>query len=66
MNILEKFGKRVRDKRLKMGISQEGLAFKAKLHRTYISDIERGNRNIALLSIEKVAKALNVPLKKLF
>ncbi|ARP44653.1 Regulatory protein MunI (plasmid) [Geobacillus thermodenitrificans] len=49
-----------------MGISQEELAFRCGLHRTYISDIERGTRNVSLENIERIAHALNVPPKDLF
>jgi transcriptional regulator with XRE-family HTH domain len=52
-------------RRLK-GISQEELADKANLHRTYIGMIERAEKNITLINIEKIAKALNVDIKKLF
>lgn len=60
------FGNEVRAARLSMGISQEELAFLCGLHRTYISDIERGTRNVSLENIEKIARALNVPPKDLF
>ena len=46
--------------RAEQNISQEDLAFKCELHRTYISDIERNNRNISIDNIEKIADALNV------
>jgi len=64
--ILIKFGNRVRDFRKELGISQEQLSFKADLHRTYIGMIERAEKNITLVNIEKIAKALNVELKELF
>ncbi|MEK4384218.1 helix-turn-helix transcriptional regulator [Aeribacillus sp. FSL K6-2848] len=60
------FGKNVRKIRISMGISQEELAFRCGLHRTYISDIERGTRNVSLENIERIAHALNVPPKDLF
>lgn len=63
--ILTKFGKRVRTIRCEQGISQEKLGEIAKLHRTYIGMIERGEKNITLTNIEKVAKALKVPIKQL-
>jgi transcriptional regulator with XRE-family HTH domain len=56
--ILEKFGKRVREERLKQNLSQEQLASKASVHRTYIGMIERAEKNITLQNIEKIAKAL--------
>jgi transcriptional regulator with XRE-family HTH domain len=51
--------------RERKGISQEKLADLAGLHRTYVSSVERGERNISLLNIERVAKALAIPLAKL-
>lgn len=65
--ILKKFGKRVRDLRIRKGItSQMALANKAKLDRTYIGGVERGERNVALINIEKIAHALGVSVKELF
>lgn len=60
------FGASVRVWRGRLGISQEELAERAGLHRTYVCDIERGARNVSLKSIEKLAKALEVPLSTLF
>jgi transcriptional regulator with XRE-family HTH domain len=54
------FGATVRDLRAKMGYSQEMLAEKANLHRTYIGGIERGERNISLVNIVRLARALKV------
>lgn len=51
-------GKAVRKKRLLLGLSQEGLAEKANVHWTYIGGIERGERNVSLLNIVKIAHAL--------
>lgn len=63
--ILAKFGERVRDLRKEKGLSQEQLAHKADLHRTYIGMIERAEKNITLINICKVANALNVEINKL-
>ena len=65
-SILEIFGKEIRTVRLEQKLSQEELAYKAGLHRTYIGMIERGEKNISLLNIEKVAKALSVKIQELF
>jgi transcriptional regulator with XRE-family HTH domain len=54
------FGKRVRELRLGLGISQEGLADRCGLHRTYVGGIERGERNPSLLNIGRIADALGV------
>lgn len=59
------FGKIVRQKRTLKGISQEELAFSSGLHRTYISEVERGLRNVSLENIVKLAKSLDVEPKEL-
>lgn len=64
--ILTKFGDKVREERTKQNMSQEKLAEKAGVHRTYIGMIERGEKNITLENIEKVCKALRLKLKDLF
>ena len=56
--ILIRFGERVRELRKELGISQEELAHKAGLHRPYIGMIERAEKNITLLNIQKIANAL--------
>lgn len=63
---LKKFGKRVAVLRKDTGLSQEKLAELAGLHRTYIGAIERGERNISLKNIQKIARALTVDIKSLF
>lgn len=60
------FGLRIKELRLKKGISQEKLGFESELDRTYISGIERAERNPSLKNIAKLAKALGVTLEKLF
>ena len=64
--ILIAFGEIVREKRKERGLSQEDLAFKADLHRTYIGMIERAEKNITLENINKIAKALETPISELF
>lgn len=59
------FGDRVREARSKVGLSQEGLAHKAELHRTYIGSVERGERNISLDNIYRLADALGVSARDL-
>ncbi len=62
---LKKFGTTVSNLREKSNISQEKLAELSSLHRTYISSVERGQRNVSLLNIIKIAKALGVPSDEL-
>ncbi len=64
--INKKVGLNIRKYREKKGWSQEQLAFEADLHRAYIGQIERGEKNIGLINLEKIAKALNVGLNDLF
>ena len=64
-NILNVFGQNVRKYRRFLDISQEELANKADLHRTYIGMIERAEKNITLVNIEKIAKALEVKIEDL-
>lgn len=61
-----RFGKAVRARREKMGVSQEEFAHICGLDRTYVGGIERGERNVALVNIEKIAKGLRVSLGELF
>lgn len=61
-----KFGKTLRRLRKNQGVSQEVFADKCDLHRTYISDIERGERNVSLENIEKIANVLNIQVSELF
>lgn len=66
MCIKKIFAKNVRFYREKLSMSQEELAFKTSLHRTYISAVERERRSISLNNIEKIAKALEVEAYQLF
>lgn len=60
------FGNKIKAFRREKGFSQEDLGFKSSLHRTYISEVERGRRNISIVNIAKIAKALNLRIKELF
>ena len=66
MDIKILVGKRVKELRNKLGLSQEELADYAELDRTYITSVERGKRNISIVNIEKLAKALKVELNEFF
>jgi transcriptional regulator with XRE-family HTH domain len=63
--ILINFGLRIKEIRKNKALSQEELAHKSNLHRTYIGMIERAEKNITLINIEKLSKALDTPLNKL-
>jgi transcriptional regulator with XRE-family HTH domain len=63
---LRKFGDKVREERLGRNLSQEQLATKAGVHRTYIGMIERAEKNITLENIQKIAGALNIKLSEIF
>jgi transcriptional regulator with XRE-family HTH domain len=65
-NPLKRFGDRVRVLREQIGLSQEALAAKAGIHRTYMGGVERGERNICLRNIVRIAAALGVPPRELF
>jgi transcriptional regulator with XRE-family HTH domain len=64
--IKSRFGMIVRTFRQRLGISQEELAWRASMHRTYLADVERGQRNISLTSIVRLVKALGVSLAVFF
>ncbi len=66
MEVLEVFIKNMKKYRTEKKLSQEDLADKAGLHRTYISSVERGQRNVSLKNIGKIAKALEIEVYKLF
>lgn len=61
-----RFGQRVHELRLQKRLSQDALATLASLHRNYISDVERGKRNVSIRVIELIANALGVEMKELF
>ncbi|NOZ24253.1 MAG: helix-turn-helix transcriptional regulator [Planctomycetes bacterium] len=61
----EKLGFAIRERRHGLGISQEELAGRAALHRTYVADVERGSRNVSLVNIKKLATALGCMVAEL-
>lgn len=66
MDINEFFGKKISEIRKRKGFSQEKLALEANIDRTYISDIEKGNRNISLEILDKLSKTLNIHISQIF
>ena len=64
--IKSRVGRRVRDFRRKRGWSQEELAFRSGLHRNYVGGVERGERNVGVVNIAKLAHALGVQPRDLF
>ena len=65
-DIRERFGYVVKVRREALGLTQEDLAEKAGIHRTYLSDVERGTRNLSLVNIERLAEGLSIRLSELF
>jgi transcriptional regulator with XRE-family HTH domain len=65
-DIQERFGYAVKLRREELGLTQEDLAEKARIHRTYLSDVERGTRNLSLVNIERLATGLSMPISDLF
>ncbi len=65
-DVRERFGTAVKFRREELGLTQEDLADKAGIHRTYLSDVERGTRNLSLVNIEKLATALSLKVSELF
>ena len=65
-DIRERFGFAVKDRREALGLTQEEFAERAGIHRTYLSDVERGTRNLSLVNIERLASALAMKISELF
>lgn len=65
-DIRVRFGKALRQRRHKLGVSQEEFADLCGLDRTYVGGIERGERNVALVNIERIARTLKLSLSELF
>ena len=64
--IKTKVGKRIKELRNKLGISQEELAFRSEIHRTYIASLEVGKRNVSIETLEKVVNSLEVSMSEFF
>ncbi|MDB5312593.1 MAG: helix-turn-helix domain protein [Gemmataceae bacterium] len=65
-DVRERFGTAVKFRREELGLTQEDLAVKAGIHRTYLSDVARGTRNLSLINIERLAAALAITMSELF
>ncbi len=65
-DIRSRLGAAIKKRRNELGLSQEELAERASLHRTYIGDIEREARNVSIENIEKLAKALKISISEMF
>lgn len=63
---LQQIGSKIKDIRSERGLSQEQLSFDADLDRTYIGSVERGERNISIINLNKIAKALNFQISEFF
>lgn len=66
MDIKSKVGKRIREIREKVEMSQKDLAYSSDLDRSYIASVENGQRNISIVNLEKIANSLGVSLNELF
>lgn len=66
MDIKQKVGNRIRELRKNLELSQEALALKAEVDRTYVTDVENGRRNVSLELLERIIKALNTSVSEFF
>jgi len=66
MDLQKQFGLRVRQLRKEQGLSQEALAFKAEIDRTYMTSVENGKRNVSVQNIEKIINALEISIQDFF
>ncbi len=66
MDIKQKVGQRIKELRKELELSQEALALKAEVDRTYVTDVENGRRNVSLEILERLIKALNVSFAEFF
>lgn len=66
MDIRKKVGSRIKELRQDLKLTQEALAFKAEIDKTYVNEVENGKRNISIVNLEKIIYALNVDIKRFF
>ena len=66
MKIKKDIGLRIKELRIRLGVSQQELSYRCDLDRTYITSVENGKRNISIVNLEKTAQALEVTIKEFF
>lgn len=66
MDIKNKVGQRIKELRNDLDLSQEALAYKAEVDRTYVTDVENGRRNVSIEILERIIKALEVSITEFF
>lgn len=66
MDIRKKIGLRIKEYRTNLKLTQEALAFKAEIDKTYVNEVENGKRNISVINLEKISGALEISLKVFF
>lgn len=66
MDIRKRIGARIKELRLKEKLTQEGLAFKADMDKTYLNEVENGKRNVSVVNLEKIIKALGTTYSSFF
>lgn len=66
MDIRAKVGCRIRELRKELDLTQEKLAFKADVDKTYLNEVENGKRNVSMINLEKIITALEVSIKEFF
>lgn len=66
MDIRQRVGLRIKELRKSLGLTQEALAYKADLDKTYVNEVENGKRNISIINLEKLAFALNTNIRDFF
>jgi transcriptional regulator with XRE-family HTH domain len=66
MDIRIKIGLRIKELRTELKLTQEKLAFKAEVDKTYLNEVENGKRNVSVLNLEKIVRALNVSFEQFF
>ncbi|HCN83720.1 MAG TPA: transcriptional regulator [Sphingobacteriaceae bacterium] len=66
MDIRKKIGLRIKELRLDLKLTQEALAFKAEIDKTYVNEVENGKRNVSVINLEKIVHALDIQIAAFF